>query len=97
MKQISIANDIIPVGEFKTGLAKWLKSVHDSGRPLVITQNGRPAGVLLSPEAFDQLGHSKRFKESVQRGLVDAEAQRVFDASQLKQELQKRRSSKAAK
>lgn len=58
MKQISIANDIIPVGEFKTGLAKWLKSVHDSGRPLVITQNGRPAGVLLSPEAFDQLGHS---------------------------------------
>lgn len=97
MKQISIANDIIPVGEFKTGLAKWLKSVHDSGRPLVITQNGRPAGVLLSPEAFDQLGHSKRFKESVQRGLVDAEAQRVFDTSQLKQELQKRRSSKVAK
>lgn len=97
MKQISIANDIIPVGEFKTGLAKWLKSVRDSGRPLVITQNGRPAGVLLSPEAFDQLGHSKRFEESVQRGLVDAEAQRVFDASQLKQELQKRRSSKAAK
>lgn len=97
MKQISIANDIIPVGEFKTGLAKWLKSVRDSGRPLVITQNGRPAGVLLSPEAFDQLGHSKRFKESVQRGLVDAEAQRVFDASQLKQELQKRRSSKVAK
>ncbi|MCL4706559.1 type II toxin-antitoxin system prevent-host-death family antitoxin [bacterium] len=97
MKQISIANDIIPVGEFKTGLAKWLKSVRDSGRPLVITQNGRPAGVLLSPEAFDQLGHSKSFKESVQRGLVDAEAQRVFDASQLKQELQKRRSSKVAK
>lgn len=97
MKQISIANDIIPVGEFKTGLAKWLKSVRDSGRPLVITQNGRPAGVLLSPEAFDQLGYSKRFKESVQRGLVDAEAQRVFDASQLKQELQKRGSSKAAK
>lgn len=97
MKQISIANDIIPVGEFKTGLAKWLKSVHDSGRPLVITQNGRPAGVLLSPEAFDQLGHFKRFKESVQRGLADAEAQRVFDTSHLKLELQKRRSSKAAK
>lgn len=97
MKEISVANDIIPVGEFKTGLAKWLKSVHDSGRPLVITQNGRPAGVLLSPQTFDQLGYLKLFRESVQRGRDDAEAQRVFDASQLKQELGKRRGRKVTK
>lgn len=97
MKEISIANDIIPVGEFKAGLSKWLKSIHDSSRPLIITQNGRPSGVLLSPQEFDRLRQNRPFLESIQRGLADAEAGRVFETSQLKQELEKRRSARAAR
>lgn len=97
MKEISIANDIIPVGELKTGLSKWLKSVHDSNRPLIITQNGRPTGVLLSPREFDRLRQSKPFIDSVQRGLNDAESGRVFETSQLKQELEKRRAKRATR
>ena len=29
MKNISVSNDIIPVGEFKSGLAKFLKEINN--------------------------------------------------------------------
>lgn len=91
MKSITVSNDIIPVGEFKVGLSKWLKKVQSTGHPLIITQNGRPAGVLLSPAEYDELIHSKSFIESVERGISDAEAGRVYTTKELRDELKNRR------
>ena len=65
MERISIADDIVPVGEFKARLLKWLNSAKKNGRPIIITQNGRPAGVLLSPQEFDRLQHTQLFLNSV--------------------------------
>ena len=46
----------------------------------IITQKGRPAAVLLSPEEFDRLTYRERFPAAVREGLADAEAGRVvFD------------------
>ena len=69
MKDINVSNDIIPLGEFKTSISKWLKNVQITGHPLIITQNGRPAGVLLSPSEYDDLIHKKQFIHSVNRGI----------------------------
>lgn len=73
MKSISIANDIIPVGQFKSGLAKYLKEIQLNGNLLIITQNGKPAGVLISPSEFDELRQTKLFIDSISRGLSDSE------------------------
>jgi len=51
----------------------------------VITQNGKPAGVLLSPTAFDELSERQDFLAAVQDGMADERAGRshtteeVFD------------------
>ncbi|BDQ03728.1 MAG: hypothetical protein KatS3mg036_0884 [Ignavibacterium sp.] len=84
MKNINISNDIIPVGEFKSKLAFFLKEIQNKGNTLVITQNGRPAGVLLSPAEFDELRKTKEFIESVARGLSDAEKGDVISSTELK-------------
>ena len=94
MKNISVSNDIIPVGEFKTGLAKYLKEIQRNKNSLIITQNGRPAGVLLSPEEFDQLTHTKLLIESISRGLSDSEKGELLSTSQLRNELLKSRAGK---
>lgn len=94
MKKISIANDIIPVGEFKTGISKWLKNIKKSDRPLIITQNGRPAGVLLSPKEYDNLIHTKLFIDSVTRGISDAESGRIYTTDEVISEMNKQRSSR---
>lgn len=97
MKSINISNDIIPIGEFKTSLSKWLKNVQNTGHPLIITQNGRPAGVVLSPSEYDELIHKKLFIDSVIRGLSDAESGNVYSTNELRVELNKRRDIKKSK
>ena len=84
MKNIQIANDIIPLGEFKTGLSACMKKVQVTGQPLIITQNGRPAGVLLSPVEYDNLVYRKQFIESVEQGLAAAESGKVYSTDEVR-------------
>ncbi len=91
MKNISITNDIVPIAEFKTSISKWLKSLQDSGHPLIITQNGKPAGVLLSPNDYDELVYRKSFLDSVGRGISDAESGRTYRTEEIRAALIVRR------
>jgi len=91
MKNISVSNDIIPVGQFKSGLAKYLKEIQNKRNSLIITQNGKPAGVLISPAEFDDLRQTKLFIDSISRGLSDSEKGEVLSTSQLRSALQKTR------
>ena len=95
MKNISVTNDIIPVGQFKSGLAKYLKDIQVRKHSLVITQNGKPAGVLVSPTEYDSLNETKIFIESISRGLADSENGDLLTTAQLKSELKKYRASKS--
>ena len=88
MKEVQISDGIVPLGEFKAQAAKVLKRLADSDEPVVITQNGRPAGVLLSPREFDRLQERQRFLESIAAGLADAEAGRVVGTTELRERLQ---------
>jgi len=96
MKEISVASDIVPVGEFKSGLAKYLKEIQQRRNSLIITQNGKPAGVLISPSEFDKLRHTKLFFESVSRGLSDSEKGKTLSTSKIRSELKKSRAKRKA-
>jgi prevent-host-death family protein len=95
--EVRIAQDVIPIAEFKARAKYWLRKALASGHPIVITQNGKPAGVLLSPAEFDQLNERQRFLESVASGLADADAGRVMTTSELKKRLAARRKARARK
>lgn len=94
MKDISVSNDIIPVGKLKSDFAKYLKEIQEKRNPLIITQNGKPAGVLISPEEFDDLRETKLFIDSISCGLSDSEKGNILRTSQLKNELKKYRAAK---
>jgi len=91
MKTISIKNDIVPIAEFKTSLSKWFKSLQSTGHPVVITQNGKPAGVLLTPEDYDELVYRRSFLDSVDRGISDADSGRTRTTKELRAALASRR------
>jgi prevent-host-death family protein len=91
MKTISITNDIVPIAEFKTSLSKWFKSLQNTGHPLIITQNGKPAGVLLSPNDYDELVYNKSFLDSVGRGITDADSGITYRTKELRAALTSRR------
>lgn len=91
MRTLSIANDIVPIAEFKTNISSWFKKLQQSDHPLIITHNSKPAGVLLSPTEYDALVYRKSFLDSVDRGMEDLSSSRVCTTAELKKEFAKRR------
>ena len=87
MKPINIAQNIISLTDFKNKASKMLHEVQSSHRPLVITQNGKAAAVLVSPADFDLLTEQARFVDAVQRGLMDVQNGRVLPDEDLDKEL----------
>lgn len=87
MKDIQISEDILPVGEFKTHASRVIRRLQKTKRPFVITQNGKPAAVLLTPAEFDRLNEHAQFLDAVDDGLSDSAAGRVVDDAALTREL----------
>ncbi len=90
MESLRVSEDIVPVSEFKAQAADWLKRIADTEQPVVITQNGKAAGVLLSPRAFDQLVERARFVAAVEEGLADVKAGRVTDHEEVVKQVRSR-------
>lgn len=94
MRSISVSEDIVPVGEFKTQIARHLKRIVGGAGPLIITQNGRAAGIVLSPAEYDRMCDRERFFESIFAGVGDADTGRVMGTLTLRQRLADRRAAR---
>ena len=46
--------DIVPVSEFRQGAAELLKRLRKTRGPVVVTQRGRAAAVLLSVDEYER-------------------------------------------
>lgn len=90
MRAIRISEDIVPVSEFKAQAAECLRRVTATGQPIIITQNGKAAGVLLSPGEFDRLSERARFIAAVQEGLADADAGLLRDHDEVAERIRAR-------
>ncbi len=60
--------DIIPITDLRQGAAEVLRKVRDSREPLVITQRGRAAAVMLSVDAYEQAEHERNLLLALARG-----------------------------
>jgi prevent-host-death family protein len=60
--------DILPVTDLRQDAAEALKRVRVSKQPLVITQRGRAAAVLLSLEAYERSEYEKQLLRLLARG-----------------------------
>jgi antitoxin YefM len=89
-REMQIAEDIISLSQFKTQASKVLHSLHETGRWVVITQNGKPSAVVMNPEEFDRLRERENFMAAVDEGRADAKVGRVMQTKTLEQELDKR-------
>src|SRR5215475_9394911 len=76
------AEDIVPIAELKANMSEIVRGLDDRPRPLVVTLNGKPAAVVMSPREYDLLSYRARFLDSVHAGLADARAGRTVDAEQ---------------
>jgi prevent-host-death family protein len=90
MRILKVSEDVVPVGQFKAQAKKWLARAAETGQPLVITQNGRPAAVMLSPAEYDRLTERERFIGDVKAGLADLDAGRTIPLEEVRARLARR-------
>jgi prevent-host-death family protein len=83
MRLLEISKDIVPLGEFKAKAASIIRALQGRRNPLIITQNGRPACVVMSPMEFDRMREREAFFDALSEGMADIEAGRVTDDEQL--------------
>jgi len=85
-----LCTDIVPIGEAKANLSRLVRRTREEHTPIFITQNGRPAAVLVSAEEWDLMNwqYDRLFQESIERaleeddpGIPHEEAMRMLDES----------------
>jgi len=55
MARLKPSRDIQPVTEFRANAAQFIEQVRETGQPMILTQHGRSAAVLLDVEAYEAL------------------------------------------
>lgn len=71
--------NIIPVTDLRQDAASVLRRVRSSKHPVVITQRGRAAAVLLSTEAYERAEHDLQLLRLLVRGDKEIAAGKGFD------------------
>ena len=82
------------VTALKTGAAKLLRMVNETRRPVVITQNGEPKGVLLDFDSYEELREATLLLKLIAQGEADARAGRALSQDDVFAEARKRLSSR---
>ena len=70
---------IVPITDLRQDAAAVLDRVRDSAQPVVITQRGRAAAVLLSPEMYERSEQERQMLRLLTRGEREVRKNRGVD------------------
>ncbi len=87
---MDITKDIQPMTTFRNHSAEILRHLKETGRPVVLTVNGRAAAVVQDAEAYQRLldlAAEASAEEGIRQGLEDLRAGRGRDAKEVFDEL----------
>lgn len=87
-RTFQVAEDIIPIAELKAKLSEVVRGLDTRPRPLVVTLNGKPAAVVMSPREYDRLTDQARVIAAVNEGLADEAAGRTYSMEQVISEIE---------
>ena len=71
--------NIIPISDLRQDAAKVLKRIRDSKEPIVITQRGRAAAVMLSVETYERSERDRELLHLLAKGEKEIEAGKGYD------------------
>jgi prevent-host-death family protein len=71
--------NIIPITDLRQDATSIIKRVTASREPLVITQRGRAAAVMVSMEAYEHSQHELELLRLLARGEKEIEAGKGYD------------------
>jgi prevent-host-death family protein len=76
---IDLEADIKPVTDFRANSAAMLDQIRESGRPIILTQRGRSAAVVIDIRSYQAMIDEIDELRDITRGIADADAGRVTE------------------
>lgn len=73
MQKIKIDQDIRSLSEVRNSMANFIKQVHDTKRPVIITQHGKGVAVLLGANEFEAMQEKIELLSDIQTSLNQME------------------------
>ena len=73
MQRLKIDQDIRSLSEVRTGIANFIKQVHDTKRPVIITQHGKGVAVLLDAYEYEAMQEKLELLTDIQMSLNQLE------------------------
>jgi prevent-host-death family protein len=76
---ISITDDIKSITELKRNTNQILRQVHDTGRPVVLTVNGKAEAVLVDAKEYEKITNSLVMLKLLLSGEKDIKQGKIRD------------------
>jgi antitoxin YefM len=90
MQRLRIDQDIRSLSEVRTGIANFIKQVHETKRPVIITQHGKGVAVLLDAHEFEAMQEKLELLTDIQTSLNQIESGEGIDHKDAKEKVLKR-------
>jgi prevent-host-death family protein len=71
--------NILPVSDLRQNAAKILKRLRENNEPIIITQRGRAAAVIIGVEAYEKSEHDKEILRLLAKGEKEIEIGEGYD------------------
>lgn len=72
-------SNIIPVSDLRQDAAKILKRLQKNDDPMIITQRGRAAAVIIGVDAYEKFEHEKEILRLLAKGDREIEIGEGYD------------------
>ena len=69
MQKLKIDQDIRSMSDVRNAMASYIKQVHDTKRPVIITQHGKGVAVLLGANEFEAMQEKIDLLSDIQTAL----------------------------
>lgn len=93
MNRIQLEEDIQPLSEFRSRVTHYLEKIKRDKRPLVITQNGKSAAIVLDVSVYEKMMDKLEIIKDVKLAESQLNDGKKISHSQVKKKLAKRKLS----
>jgi prevent-host-death family protein len=89
MNSISISKDIEPLSEFRKRSADFIKRLKKEKQPIVLTQHGKSAAVLMDVSEYERFSHKLELLEDLLEAKQQVERGQTYTIEEGRERIEK--------
>jgi prevent-host-death family protein len=86
---ISISKDIEPLSEFRKKSADFIKRLKKEKQPIILTQHGKSAAVLMDVSEFERFTNKMEMLEDLLEAKQQVERGKTYSMAEAKERIEK--------